>query len=112
MIASRPPVPSSTEEERRFVQPFFILVVISLIITYVYSMWLYRQLHPGAMEPPAPLAMPTDGEPDSGEPAAQLVPSAPLPQGERIEVLCPSCGAENAPGNRERISCGKPLSGS
>ena len=37
MIASRSPVPSSTEEERRFVQPFFVLVVISLIVTYGYS---------------------------------------------------------------------------
>ena len=92
----------------------FILLPAHIIIpiTYVYSMQLYRQLHPGAMEPPVPLAMPTDGEPDSGEPTAQLVASAPLPQGERIEVLCPACGAENAPGNRECISCGKPLSGS
>ena len=45
MIASRPPVPSSTEEERRFVQPFFILVVISLIITYGYSMIFTPALH-------------------------------------------------------------------
>lgn len=37
MIASRPPLPSSSEEERRFVRPFFVLVVVSLIISYGYT---------------------------------------------------------------------------
>jgi NarL family two-component system sensor histidine kinase YdfH len=37
MIPSRPPLLSSHEEERRFAQPFFVLVVVSLIISYGYS---------------------------------------------------------------------------
>jgi two-component system, NarL family, sensor histidine kinase YdfH len=45
MFASRPPVPSSREEERRFVQPFFVLVVISLLVTYGYSVIFTPALH-------------------------------------------------------------------
>jgi hypothetical protein len=37
MMPSRAPVPSPQEEERRFVQPFFVLVVVSLLVMYVYS---------------------------------------------------------------------------
>jgi NarL family two-component system sensor histidine kinase YdfH len=37
MPPSRTPVPPSQEEERRFVQPFFVLVVVSLLVVYGYS---------------------------------------------------------------------------
>jgi NarL family two-component system sensor histidine kinase YdfH len=37
MIASRPPVPSPQDEARRFVRPFFVLVLVSLLVTYGYT---------------------------------------------------------------------------
>lgn len=37
MTPARPPIPSRLEEERRFTRPFFLLVAVSLIITYGYT---------------------------------------------------------------------------
>ncbi len=37
MASSRSSLPSPHEEERRFVRPFFVLVVVSLIVTYGYT---------------------------------------------------------------------------
>src|SRR5512139_1812252 len=36
MLSSRAPL-SAAQEERRFVQPFFVLVVVSLLVAYGYS---------------------------------------------------------------------------
>ncbi|NTU63315.1 MAG: sensor histidine kinase [Chloroflexi bacterium] len=40
MMSSRTSVPSPQDEARRFVRPFFVLVVISLIVLYGYSVFL------------------------------------------------------------------------
>ncbi len=39
MTPARPPIPSRLEEERRFVRPFFVLVVTSLLVTYGYTVF-------------------------------------------------------------------------
>jgi uncharacterized membrane protein len=79
--------------------PMFVIVPV----TYVYSMRLYRERHPEAMEPPAPLA--------ADELAEQPVPELHVgdPNAVHIEHRCPTCGADNAPGNETCIRCGKPL---
>jgi uncharacterized membrane protein len=86
------------------VLPIFVI----LPVTYVFAMRLYRRLHPGAMEPPAPLATPADDDAPQ-DAAGSLAARDPLPQAERLEVVCPACGAENAPGNDACIVCGRPL---
>ena len=100
-----------------FLPPFvgFLLILLPVFVilpvTYAYSMQLYKQLHPGAMEPPTPLAMPADDSVGPAASASSIRAQEPLPQSERVEVVCPACGAENAPGNEECIVCGKPLTG-
>ena len=37
MLSSRAPLPATQEEERRFVRPFFVLVAVSLLVAYGYS---------------------------------------------------------------------------
>jgi hypothetical protein len=90
--------------------------LVMLPITYVYSMNLYKQLHPEAMEPPArpkdlPL-MPSDEDEqlhDQVGAAQEVVAHDAVPQEQRVEVQCPSCGADNAPGNAKCIRCGRAL---
>jgi hypothetical protein len=36
-MTTRPPLPTSLEEDRRFSRPFFVLVAVSLAITYLYT---------------------------------------------------------------------------
>ena len=45
MTSSRSSLPSSREEERRFSQPFFWLVVISLLISYGYTVGFAASMH-------------------------------------------------------------------
>ncbi len=45
MTSSRSSLPSSREEERRFSQPFFWLVVISLLISYGYTVAFATSMH-------------------------------------------------------------------
>ncbi|HTP11817.1 MAG TPA: sensor histidine kinase [Anaerolineae bacterium] len=45
MNSSRSVLPSSREEERRFAQPFFWLVVISLLISYGYTVAFASSMH-------------------------------------------------------------------
>ena len=45
MPLAHSPLPSSREEERRFSRPFFVLVVISLIVSYGYSVAFTPALH-------------------------------------------------------------------
>jgi uncharacterized membrane protein len=80
--------------------PMFVI----LPATYVYSMRLYRQRQPDEMEPPTPV---TPAEEEAAFEHAPIHP--PQASGPHIDVACPSCGAENAPGNERCIVCGKPL---
>ncbi|MDR3686892.1 MAG: SdpI family protein [Coriobacteriia bacterium] len=79
-----------------------LLVILPVI--YIYSMNLYRQLHPDEMEPPEPGPL---AEEIDAEPVPLLQPGDA--SAAHIDKLCPACGAENAPGNSECIACGKPL---
>lgn len=81
-------------------------ILVILPVTYVYSMLLYRSLHPDAMEPPAPLQIP---EENGDAPVAEMRPGDT--SAIHIEKRCPACGADNAPGNTHCISCGEPLGG-
>jgi uncharacterized membrane protein len=97
----------------------FLLVpaLVILPVTYIYSMRLYKQLHPDEMEAPEiPESLdddPPDGadSADASRSAAARPPSAQPPSAHPVhrEVTCPACGAENAPGNSECISCGQPM---
>ena len=80
--------------------PLFVI----LPVVYVYSMNLYRQLHPYEMDPPRPTHLDEELE---AEQVPLLQPGDP--SAKHIDTLCPACGAENAPGNTECIACGKPL---
>jgi len=96
---------------------WFLLVPMFVIlpVTYFYSMRLYKQLHPEAMEPPKP---PRDLGGDATD--DELVPQGPVgdegviahdavPVAGRVDVLCPSCGADNSPHNEACIRCGHAL---
>ena len=96
---------------------WFVVVPVLVIVpvTYVYSMRLYKKLHPEAMEPPTP---PRDLEDDLAE--EDLVEQGPLgrqavlahdtvPAAQRVDVVCPSCCADNAPDNETCIRCGRAL---
>lgn len=81
-----------------------IPIFVVLPVTYVYSMRLYRQRHPGEMEPPRPV-LDTN---DPAEPPAPTLHSAD-PGETHVDVVCRECGAENAPGNTVCIRCGREL---
>jgi uncharacterized membrane protein len=96
---------------------WFVVVpaLVMLPITYIYSMRLYKERHPGAMEPPRPLADPIDSpaeqplSPQPGAGTSAVVAHDAVPPSQRLEVECPSCGADNAPGNETCIRCGHDL---
>jgi len=78
--------------------PLIVLpIFVILPVTYVYSMQLYKKLHPGAMARDTSDGLLGRREPGHGR-AARGGDGDPPSQ--RIEVVCPACGAENAPGKR------------
>jgi uncharacterized membrane protein len=79
-----------------------LLIVVPTLaivpVTYAYAQRLYRERHPIGEPPPPPAA-------DDAAPPLREV----RVEGPHLRITCPHCGADNVPGARECVCCGKPL---